>query len=53
MKLTKNITVGRLFKNYKKTIYFYSSIEGSEVVLVFERNNSGLKKLSIFVLTHK
>jgi hypothetical protein len=28
---------------------FYSSIEDSEVVLVSERNNAGLKKLSSFV----
>jgi hypothetical protein len=29
----------------------YSSIEDSEVLLVFERNNGGLKKLSSFVWT--
>jgi hypothetical protein len=29
-----------------KRQYIYSSIEDSEVVLVFERNNAGLKKLS-------
>jgi hypothetical protein len=36
---------------YSKTIkrrYIYSSTEDSEVVLVFERNNAGLKKLSSF-----
>jgi hypothetical protein len=50
--LTKN-----KFKKYHfrafilKTIkrqFIYSSIEGSEVALVFERNNAGLKKLSNF-----
>jgi hypothetical protein len=47
-----NITVEPLFKNYKRQ-YIYSSIEEPEVVLVFERNNSGLKKLSSFVCTDK
>jgi hypothetical protein len=42
----KNITVKPLFKSYKKDNCVYSSIEDSEVVLVFERNNAGLKKLS-------
>jgi hypothetical protein len=37
-----------LFKNYRKQ-YIYSSAEDSEVVLVSERNNAGLKKLSSFV----
>jgi hypothetical protein len=31
----------------------YSPTEVSEVVLVFERNTAGLKKLSSFVLTDK
>jgi hypothetical protein len=38
----------RLYILYLKTVkrqYIYSSIEVSEVVLVFERNNAGLKKL--------
>jgi hypothetical protein len=43
-----NITVEPLFKNHERQ-YIYSSIEDSEVVLVFERNNAGLKKLSSFV----
>jgi hypothetical protein len=43
-----NITVEPLFKTIKRQ-YIYSSIEDSEVVLVFERNNAGLKKLSSFV----
>jgi hypothetical protein len=41
----KHFTVEPLFKNYKKQ-NIYSSIEDSEVVIVFERNNAGLKKLS-------
>jgi hypothetical protein len=32
-----------------KTQYIYSSIENSEVVLVFERNNVGLKRLKFCV----
>jgi hypothetical protein len=45
----KNITVDPLFEDYKKRHYIYSLIEDSEVVLVFGRNNAGLKKLSSFV----
>jgi hypothetical protein len=44
MKINKNITVEPLYKRQ----YIYSSIEDSEVVLVFERNNTGLKKLTSF-----
>jgi hypothetical protein len=44
----KNITLEPLFKNYKRP-YIYSSIEDSEVVLGFERNDASLKKLSSFV----
>jgi hypothetical protein len=32
-----------------KKQYIYSSIEDSEIVVVFEQNNAGLKKLSSFV----
>jgi hypothetical protein len=39
-----NIAVEPLFKNCKKT-----EIEDLEVVLVFERNNVGLKKLPSFI----
>jgi hypothetical protein len=39
----KNITVKSLFK--KERQYMYSSIEDSEVLLVSEHNNAGLKKL--------
>jgi hypothetical protein len=38
-----------LYSLYLRTIkrqYIYSSIEDSEVALVFERNDAGLKKLS-------
>jgi hypothetical protein len=49
MKRNKKVTVEPLFKNYKETIHFYSWIEDSEVVLVLERKNAGLKKLSSFV----
>jgi hypothetical protein len=37
--------VDPIFESCKKT-----SIEDSEVVLVFERNNAGLKKLLFFLL---
>jgi hypothetical protein len=64
MNIYKNITAEPLFKNYENNIFigkferiltmvyvehFYSSIEDSEVVLDFEINNVGLKKLSSFV----
>jgi hypothetical protein len=51
MKINNNkkyITVEPLFKNYKRQ-HIYSSMEDSEVVLVFGSNNAGLKKLSSFV----
>jgi hypothetical protein len=41
-----------LFKTIKRQ-YIYSSIENSEVVLVFEHHNAGFKKLSSFVWTDK
>jgi hypothetical protein len=46
MKNKKYITVLRLYLKTVKRHYIYSSIEDSEVVLVSERNNVGLKKLS-------
>jgi hypothetical protein len=49
MKQMKDITVEPLFKNHKKTLY--TLIEDSEVVLVFEHNNTGLEKLSMFQQT--
>jgi hypothetical protein len=36
----KYITVDLLFKNDKKSIHFYLSIEDSEIVLVFEHNET-------------
>jgi hypothetical protein len=42
------ITVEPLSKKLRRQ-YIHSSIEDSEVVLVFERNNEGLKKLSSFL----
>jgi hypothetical protein len=44
MKINKKVNVESLVKKTIKILYMYSSIEDSEVVLVFERNNSGLKK---------
>jgi hypothetical protein len=50
MKINKNVTVQPLFKNYSiKRQYIYWPIEDSEVVLVFERNNVGVKNLSSFL----
>jgi hypothetical protein len=42
-----------LYLKITKRQYNYSLIEDSKVVLVFERNNGGLKKLSSFVWTDK
>jgi hypothetical protein len=44
MKINKNIPVQPLLKIKRQ--YIYSSVEDSEVVLVSERNNAGLKRLS-------
>jgi hypothetical protein len=49
MKINKNISLTLYLKNIIKRHYVYSSIEDSEVVLVFGRNNAGLMKLSSFV----
>jgi hypothetical protein len=52
MKINDNVS---LYSPYLKTIkrqYIYL-IEDLEVVLVFERNKAGLKKLSSFVETDK
>jgi hypothetical protein len=45
----KKISLHSLYLKTIKRKYFYTSIENSAVVLVFERNNAGLKKLSSFV----
>jgi hypothetical protein len=42
----KNITLERLFTNYKRTVRLFMHME---VVHVFERNSAVLKKLSSFV----
>jgi hypothetical protein len=44
MKINKNMTVEPLLKIKRQ--YIYSSIGDSEAVLVSERNNAGLKRLS-------
>jgi hypothetical protein len=43
MKITKTIQQSIHLKAIKIQ-YIYSPIEGSEVVIAFERNNAGLKK---------
>jgi hypothetical protein len=45
MKITKKSLYSLHLKTIKKQ-HIYSSIEDSEVILPFERNNAGLKKLS-------
>jgi hypothetical protein len=49
MKINNKISLWSLYFKTIKRPFFYSSIEDSEVVLVFEHNNAGLKKLSSFV----
>jgi hypothetical protein len=49
MKINKNISLYSLYLITIKRRYNYSSIEDSEVVLVLERNDAGLMKLSNFV----
>lgn len=44
----KNINVGPLFKNNKKTVHLFNA-RRLEVALVFEHNDVGLKRLSNFV----
>jgi hypothetical protein len=48
MKVNK-VSVYNLYLTTIKRQYIYSSIDDSEVVLVFERNNAGLKKLLNFI----
>jgi hypothetical protein len=45
MKMNEKMSLWSLYLKTIKGQYIYSSIEDSEVVLVFERNNAGLKKL--------
>jgi hypothetical protein len=49
MKINKETSLYNLYLKTIKKQYIYSSIENSEIVLVFERNNAGFKKLSSFV----
>jgi hypothetical protein len=48
-KINKKVSLYSLYLQTIKSQYIYLSIEDSEVVLVFERNNTGIKKLSSFV----
>jgi hypothetical protein len=45
MKINNKISPYSLYLKTVKRQHMYSSIEGSEVALVSERNNAGLKKL--------
>jgi hypothetical protein len=49
MEINNKISLYSLYLKTIKRQYNYSSIEDSEVVLVFEHNTAGLKKLSSFV----
>jgi hypothetical protein len=49
MKINNKISLQSLYLKTTKRQYIYSPIGDSEVVLVSERNNTGLKKLSSFV----
>jgi hypothetical protein len=46
MKINNKISLHSLYLKTIKRQDIYSTIEDSEVVLDFERNNTGLKKLS-------
>jgi hypothetical protein len=46
MKINNKISLYSLYLKAIKRNNVYSSIEDSEIVLVFERNSAGLKKLS-------
>jgi hypothetical protein len=53
MKINNKISLQSHYLRTIKEQYIYSSIEDSEVVLVSECNNAGLKKLPNFVKTDK
>jgi hypothetical protein len=53
MKINNKISLYSLYLQTMKRQYIYSWTEDSEVVLVSERNDAGLKKLSSFVWTDK
>jgi hypothetical protein len=46
MKINNKISLSSLYLKTIERQYIYSSIEDSEIVLGFERDNAGLKKLS-------
>jgi hypothetical protein len=52
MKMNNDISLQSLYLKTIKRQHIYSSIDDSEVVLVFECNNAGLKKLSSDSLSH-
>jgi hypothetical protein len=49
MKINNKILPQSLYLKTIQRQYIYLLIEDSEVVLVFENNNAGLKKLSSFI----
>jgi hypothetical protein len=49
MKINKKLSLQSVYFKTIKVQYVYSAIEDSEAVLVFERNDVGLRKLSSFV----
>jgi hypothetical protein len=52
-KIKNKISLQSIYLKSIKRLYIYSFIEDSEVVIVFERNNAGLKKLLSFAWTGK
>jgi hypothetical protein len=52
MKINKKISLWILYLKTIKRQYIYSLTEDAEVVLVFERNNAGVKKLSSFAISN-
>jgi hypothetical protein len=48
MQINNKMSLYSLYLKTMKRQHIYSSIEDSEVVLVFERNNAGLKTYSVF-----
>jgi hypothetical protein len=49
MKINKKISLQNVYLKTIESQYIYPSIEESEVVLISDRGNAGLKKLSSFV----
>jgi hypothetical protein len=48
-KVNNKVSLSSLYVKTVKRQYIYSSIEDSEAVPVFQRNDAGFKKLSSFV----